>query len=321
MKSRASSWKQKVDPAFDNIIKSILKVLNQSDLFANNGWIAMEDHYLNIWEKKGLEGWIKKYRYAELCGKDITKDIHRKKNVSLKEREKHLEGLRRDIDEKIKLLPEESREYYGNRFKPFLSEKSSNGHFGTMSKEDVKAYLIAIVPDMFMLEIHRSIIDMETLKAKRQTEGVQKRFDNPSVFMELWVGLNNAISLLVFKKNIYVLVKEASHGDEEAFFNLLQIDRTAIEFEWAKKMIRKAQLEGNSIFFDRMAKAITTSPLENTRIHGQALVVLLLFWKIGLSRLDNNELIELLEEAGIRVQDDPETFRKFVNREIKPLFS
>ena len=39
-----------------------------------------------------------------------------------------------------------------------------------------------------------------------------------------------------------------------------------------------------------------------------------------MRELENDELIELLEDSGIRVQDDPETFRKFVERGIKPVF-
>jgi hypothetical protein len=65
-----------------------------------------------------------------------------------------------------------------------------------------------------------------------------------------------------------------------------------------------------------MAKAIMKPPLENTKIYGQAAIVLLLFWRLGLYRLTNNELRALLKEAGIKTQEDPELFRKFVSRLI-----
>jgi len=48
MTSKPSSWKEKIDPAFDKIIKYVLQVLNQSDLPANTGWIALENQYLKI---------------------------------------------------------------------------------------------------------------------------------------------------------------------------------------------------------------------------------------------------------------------------------
>jgi hypothetical protein len=85
-------------------------------------------------------------------------------------------------------------------------------------------------------------------------------------------------------------------------------------------MIRKAQLTGNKDFFYKMSKAIATDPLDNNRIYSKALLVLILFWKFGLERLENSEIMDILEKTGIKVQDDPETFRKFVNREVRPLF-
>ncbi len=130
----------------------------------------------------------------------------------------------------------------------------------------------------------------------------------------------DATSRLVFKQSLARLIREAKAGDEDSFFKILQIDRTVVECEWAKKMIRKAQLKGNNEFFDKMAKAITTPPLDNRRLYDELLMILLTFWNFGLRRLKNNELIELLEDSGLRVQQDPEVFRKFINREIKPAF-
>jgi hypothetical protein len=319
MTSKPASWKQKVDPAFDKIIKYFLKILNQSDLPANKGWLVLEDHYIKIMEEKGMQGWIKNYQYMIDEELDITKSIL-KKNEPLKERNKHLHDFDKYISESMKFLPEESREYYRKRFKPLFSEKDRMEYFGKMTKEELKDYVKYFVGDLFLLELHSAIVEKEKEQINNTTEVLQKRFSKPSMIMNVWTNVNNAISLLVFKRDIYGLIKEASNRDETAFFKLLQIDRTIIEFDWAKKMIRKAQLTGNKIFFEKMSKAIITDPLENNRIYSQALLVLLLFWKFGLYRLENSELISLLEETGIRVQDDPETFRKFVNREIRPLY-
>jgi len=319
MTSKLASWKQKIDPAFVKIIKYFLQILNQSDLPANTGWLALEDHYIKIMEEKGMQGWIKNYQYTIDEQFDITKSIL-KKNEPLKERNKHLHDFDKDISESMKILPEESREYYRKRFKPLFSEKDRIEYFGKTTKEELKDYLKDFVADMILLVIHGAILETEKEQNNISSGVLEKRFSKPSMFMNSYTYINNAISLLVFKKDIYGLIKEASNSDETALFKLLQIDRTIVEFDWAKKMIRKAQLTGDKTFFVRMSKAIITDPLENNRIYSQALLVLLLFWKFGLYRLENSELIELLEETGIRVQDDPETFRKFVNREVRPLF-
>lgn len=320
MTSKTDFWKQKVDPALVKIIKYFLQTLNQANLPANTGWVALEEHYMKIIEEKELQGWVKNYKNMIDKETEMRNLLLTKKNITIKEKNKHSRDFEKEISEYLKVLPEESREYYEHRFKPLLTEKDRIEYFGKMTKEELKDYLRDFASDLLMLEIQSVIVEKEKEQINNTTEVLQKRFNKPSMFMEFWTSINNAISLIVFKKSIYGLIKEASNGDETAFFKLLQIDRTVIEFDWAKKMIRKAQLAGNMNFFNKMSKAIATAPLENTRIYSQALLVLLLFWKFGLSRLENNELIALLEEAGIKIQEDPETFRKFVNREVRPLF-
>ena len=130
-------------------------------------------------------------------------------------------------------------------------------------------------------------------------------------------SVNNTISLLVFGRNIFDLIKEAKNGDPKYFFKALQIDRSIIESPWAIKMIRKAQMSGDESFFKKMAKAIAKEPFKHDKEFSRAIMILLLFWHFGLDKLTNIERIELLKGCGIRVQEDPEVFRKFVNRLVK----
>jgi hypothetical protein len=44
------------------------------------------------------------------------------------------------------------------------------------------------------------------------------------------------------------------------------------------------------------------------------------FWFYGLYRLTIPELMELLKDSGIHIPEDEVTFRKFIDREIKPYF-
>jgi len=39
MKYKTASWKQKVAPAFDKIIKQYIQILNHTGLPADNGWV------------------------------------------------------------------------------------------------------------------------------------------------------------------------------------------------------------------------------------------------------------------------------------------
>lgn len=312
-----TSWKYKIDPAFDKIIKQFIQFLDISGMPANSGWVVLEDEPLTLWQEKGMQGWIKRYE------KNMTKEMRETinflqyKNMPEHEINKKRNDYRKWLFTVIKILPEESQNYYKNVFEPFYSEKVACGYFNGMTREQRKTAITDLYVDIAVLTVHAGLIEFEN-EAKNSPETFRKKYIRPSIVVDILLSAYDAISRLVFEKGLPDLLKEAKRGNEDSFFKLLRIDRTVVECEWGQKMIRKAQLTGDEKFFRKMAKAITTSPLENAKVYGQAAVVLLLFWRLGLYRLTNDELIELLEYCGIKVQDDPESFRKFVNRLISP---
>ena len=316
MKSKSSSWKEKVDPAFDIIIRKFVKFFDSVELISNTGWLVLNEEYLKNFSKV-QHGWIVNYE------KEMTKDriinFARSKTMSTKERDRKRSDFRQNVFDSVKILPEDSQKHYKNLFEPYYSEKIICDYFKDMTPERWKEEVKRFIGHLFLLEIHTALIETENM-FKDMDEKTIKKVLRPSFIMNFLLSVYNAICLLVFKKQLPELMKAARGEDEESFFKILQIDRTAVECKWAKEMIRKAQLAGDEKFFKKMAKAIRTPPLDNRRIYGQLLIVLLLFWRYGLRELENDELIELLEDSGIRVQDDPETFRKFVEREIKPAF-
>lgn len=316
MKSTKPSWKDKIDPAFDKIIKAYIQAIEQGELPANSGWVIPTEETFSILEKKDLKGWTDRYKnYAQKISKTIIK-LKTLKAISEKERISKKRKFKKNIFTKIANLPTESQEYYKRKFEPFYLEEFDDNKYKRMSLKELTKIAVEYYVDQVLLELHRNLVEMETeLKEKSESE-IKKKYIKTVYAIEFLLSIYNAISLLVFESFIYDLIKEASEGNEESFFKALQIDRTIIEFDWAQKMIRKAQLKADETFFSKMAKAITTSPLENNKIYGQSIIVLLLFWRLGLNQLTNNELIELLEECGIKVQEDPEIFRRFVNRLI-----
>jgi len=57
MKSRSSSWKEKVDPAFDIIIRKYLKFFDSVEMISNTGWLVLNEEYLKNF-CKAQHGWI-----------------------------------------------------------------------------------------------------------------------------------------------------------------------------------------------------------------------------------------------------------------------
>lgn len=317
MPDEEPSWKKKIDPALDKIIKTYIQFLDQTDLPANSGWIMLTDESYKIWTEKGMEGWAERYEeYLKERSKMIIK-FKVPHNMPEKEKIKTKRKFKKDLHEQIKLLPQDSQIYYERVFEPFYSESPAHSdYFKKLSVSDLKERMTDFFADRFLLQLHVQMIKIEEEVKTMPKEAFVKKYFRLPVIKDIILSLNDSISILVFGRSLYVLLEEAKDMNKDSFFNLLQIDRSVVECEWAKKMIREAQLTANEVFFQDMAKAITTSPLENDKEYSQAIIVLLLFWRLGLSKLTNDERIELLEGCGIKLQPGQESFRRFVNRLI-----
>jgi hypothetical protein len=70
MKSKPSSWKEKVDPAFDIIIRKFVKFFDSVELISNTGWLVLNEEYLKNFCKV-QHGWILNYE-KEMNIRDIS---------------------------------------------------------------------------------------------------------------------------------------------------------------------------------------------------------------------------------------------------------
>jgi hypothetical protein len=308
------SWKQKLDPAFDRLIKFYLQFLDMSGLPSNEGWIVFDERFYKLWEKKGMRGWLNDYDKersdeSRMLIKSLTQQGGTVKEIRKKKRD-----FKKWLSDEIKVLPGDSQKYYMRVFEPYYSEAIKNDPIGRESLEEAKERIRNCLADVYVLTMHIFLIELETEVKSTARELLEKKYTKLPVVMDILLSLYDSISRLVFQESLFELIRKAKEGSEDHFFKLLQIDRSAVDFEWARIMIRKAQMTGNEEFFRKMAKSITSSPLQNAKVYGQVRIVVLLFWSLGLRKLENNELIELLEDCGLRVQDDPESFRKFINR-------
>jgi len=161
------------------------------------------------------------------------------------------------------------------------------------------------------------IISIVTNKSLSEAQ-LEKKFD-ARIILYLTFCLLDMTSFLVHKKSIKTLYAEAKTGNHESLFKLLQLDKTLFDHEWLKELMLKEMIMANTEFFKRIGNAIKSEPPIGKLKQGKIKLVLLAYWGFGLSKLTIPELMQLLEESGIEVQLDPESFRKFVNRETKSL--
>ncbi|MFA6054978.1 MAG: hypothetical protein WC769_06350 [Thermodesulfovibrionales bacterium] len=122
MKSKSSLWKEKVDPAFDVIIRKFVKFFDSVELISNTGWLVLNEEYLKNFCKV-QHGWI--LNYEKEMTKDQIIDFVRSKTMPAKERDKKRSDFRKYAFDSMKILPEDSQKYYKKVFEPYYSEKIS----------------------------------------------------------------------------------------------------------------------------------------------------------------------------------------------------
>jgi hypothetical protein len=158
MKSNSSSWKEKVDPAFDSIIRKFVKFFDSMELISNTGWLVLNEEYLKNFCKV-QHGWILNYE------KEMTKDriinFVRSKTMPLAERNRKQSDLRKDIFDNVKTLPEDSQNYYKKIFEPYYSEKISCDYFKDMTPERWKEEVKRFIGHLALLELHTALIETE----------------------------------------------------------------------------------------------------------------------------------------------------------------
>jgi hypothetical protein len=333
MRSKADSWKQKVDPAFDKIIKFYLSFLETFKLPANEGYLTtqLSDNYMRKLEVEGFPS------IASIYEHDKDEDVHfdvismfddsiSKRDFEKKMREvKKAANLRYEfLMSSVEQLPEEdSRAYYFKGFEPFRTIDVHKIDTESMDRKKLSKLLKQYHSDVQSLQYHGGMILIEHQKANSDSgrKSILKKYnEEPKMLKRYIFFLWNTISLLVHKKNLRLLLNEARKEDDDALFKLIQIDKTLFDHEWLRARIRKASFSGDWKFFDNLSKAIKTDPLANRKVHGDIFLLLIHFWTVGLYRLTIPELMQLFQDSGVRMMYDEVNFRKFVDREIKPLF-
>ncbi|TAK59601.1 MAG: hypothetical protein EPO24_07540 [Bacteroidetes bacterium] len=69
------SWKEKIDPAFDELIKVYLDFIDRSHINVNSGYLCLDDDSLNFLKKEGHPSFHKKIKFDYEYNKKLTKDI------------------------------------------------------------------------------------------------------------------------------------------------------------------------------------------------------------------------------------------------------
>jgi hypothetical protein len=309
MKARTSSWKQKIDPAFPGFIRSYVSLLDSFGLPRSEGYIQIKDteRFLEVMESKGFPGFADYYRddswqgiMSELAPIDVEIGIPSELNSIFDALDQeswgyNIKGIIHKVTEHIH---PESREYY--RRWEYIA-----------SPENRKEY-VHFITDLISLSFHFTTQGYET--------NDQPFSMNAHLIQRILFTSYEVVSTLVNKKMLRTLYEDAREGDDNSLLALIKVDKSAFDHEWIRRRIRKALYEGDRGFFESLGEAIKKDPLKHRKMRIELHLILWQFWYYGLYRLTIPELMQLLEDSGMRIHEDEVSFRKFIDREIKPFF-
>ncbi|MDE2215746.1 MAG: hypothetical protein KGJ87_01065 [Planctomycetota bacterium] len=316
------SWKEKIDPAFNEPIRVYLDFIDRSHINVNTGYLCLDNDSLNFLKEKGHPSLHKKIKFDYEYNKKLTKDIIKLGASNDIEyilkffTAKKFEQKKSYLFKMIHVLPnKESKEYYRMFFSFFETEEKLKSYFDRRPEIDLKRCLFDV--GMNILTLVTQVMFKGYWDTENDESIKRKRLDRLNLIK---IGLSevfNTVSSITHKKSLDELLEEAEKGNDESLFQAIQIDKTLFDLDWLRKRIRKAFYAGNSSFFKKLGMAIEKMPLENDIEYTKLNSVLISFWGLGLWKLNNQELWELLKSCGVIVQDDPESFRKHVRRLIE----
>jgi len=116
---------------------------------------------------------------------------------------------------------------------------------------------------------------------------------------------SNLQSAQIFSKSIHELLLDFEHGDDDALFSAIVVDRSVMSMPLAQLRIQLAEIMGDEDFFDKLAKAIKkTRPARPDQRLDDARVILYVLDDVGvLAELTNSELTKCLVDD-LQVYDD-----------------
>lgn len=325
MECKSDSWKDKVDPAFDRFIKFYLEFLKVSELPGNKGYLALEERNLKTLEIEDFPSLASVYEHDKaedalidfgiILDEPITKDNLKEIDKEVKKK-KNIFILMLELSE---MMQKESRRYYEKAFENFISEETYNKYISGKDEMQIKTIVKKVSNDALSFWYHLLVVPLEDKKEEIR-KNIQLRnfkFSTKMIKRNLFYTWD-AVSLMVNGASLKELYKKAKEGDNESLFKLIQVDKTFFDHKWVRTRINKAAYSGDWNFFESLGEAIETDPLKHDsrkdRID-KLFLVIKFFWNIGLYRLSDNELHDLLISDSIyselETHEDIESFQNF----------
>lgn len=151
-------------------------------------------------------------------------------------------------------------------------------------------------------------------KEQLENEEVYLNKKQADLLLACYANLNFFLCSALFGEPPSELFKKAKNGDREAILKLIQLDKSLIESDWSMREIKSAQLSADKDFFKELSKAITKDSFKAKKRNLKLTLVLVFGWELGLNKLSNEEILNLVVELGIYKGNDDETLYREIKR-------
>lgn len=309
------SWKKKIDPFFDRPVKSYVVSLNEFERSGNEGRLNFPDDFVDTlidnpdWQSltdssfnMDMLHFVKK---AGLINGQVLRNVLEAFSFLKND---NIDSLRKVYPKMVRSLPEEeSRRFYLDELKRISSNPASR--------------LEDYCPAFYSLFIRYIYVMFDNAPKEAGKNADMESFRKSNSASTLINSVNLIYTQLAFQSFLPLLVMNAGKGDDESIFRAVTINKSLLFSEDVKNRFLKAQLQGDTKFFKKLANAIANNPLKRIGQHGKTYSVLSIFWYLGLYKLTNEELYYFLVYCGITPPEYPDSFKKFLQRHILPIFN
>lgn len=319
--SHKNRWKDKIDPAFDSMIKTYVEFLENCEKVPISD-ISLEE----VLNKAVLNNPIWHSAYVEDRPPDEV--IQLVKNVAVMDDDIldifHYTGESKKeyFDKCLKIadvLPEESKAFYVKELQSFINNPSVNPPFTlfeTPSKDNMDFY--SVIASFCLRHIFIRLEKIRDIEVFDEEVEVFKKSEVINYFVGVIYTILTSVAYQRTLRNLLIKFRE---GDDRSLYKAISIDKTLLFCKEVMERIFRAQVSGDHGFFKELGKAISADPFNDIKAPGKLFPVLIFFWSFGLYRLSRPELHDLLVQSDVISKHySPDALEKFLQRFILPYF-
>lgn len=321
--SKTDTWKSKIDPAFNEMVKTYLSLTREHKKLFGDGHFGVKDEfsenlkgldqhgfYLNSEIQKGnIFECLNSLGITELA---VFNDL--KGNVIQKQEESF-----NSLISLFQNFPERSKEFYTKKFNSILdgsflipvdgpSERDKNKVI-KRATEEFSALLCSLLCRYLFLRLEEVL--------KEETIEDEDFIKNPAILGFFLSSFYTLLAQIAHQRTIPELL---AAGDDNSLLKAITIDKSLLYSDAVKDRFMKAHISGDAGFIEKVGKAISKKPLNKEAQHYETYLVLKLFWKAGLSKLKREDLYYFLKSCDLVPPNYPYGFERFLHTYIIPLY-